>query len=171
MSEEINKYLTEAMGEIKLLKGGVALIDKSDLKCVSGFKWTTNDRGYVVRWYRDWDGFRRCEYLHRVLMDFPSETVDHINNDRLDNRRLNLRVCSIAQNNHNRPPNKNKMYSDYKGVTFDKRRNNYVAQIMHKGKNIYLGAHTLEIDAVEAYNEKAYELFGEYAYLNEVIDE
>ena len=91
--------------------------------------------------------------------------VDHINHDGLDNRRSNLRVCTIAQNLKNRRPVRGKGVK-YKGVIFIKARKKFRTCIQCGEKTLNLGYFDDEISAGKAYDEKARELFGEYAYLN-----
>ena len=97
----------------------------------------------------------------------PKVCVDHINHDKLDNRRENLRLCTHAENMQN-VPNYSRGKSKYKGVSFDdrKRVKKWRALIVFEKKQIYLGMHLTEEDAAIAYNEKATELFGEFACLN-----
>ena len=103
--------------------------------------------------------------MHREIMHAPKGmVVDHIDGNSLNNRRSNLRLCTVSQNHQNR----RRTYgsSKYKGAWWDKRRNKWVAAITFKGKYIYLGFFDNEIDAGKAYDRKAAELFGEFAYLN-----
>ena len=78
---------------------------------------------------------------------------------------MNLRLCTQAQNIYNALPRLN-CTSKYKGVYRNKKTNRYHAAIQHKGKKFYLGSFKNEIDAAKAYDKKAKELFGEFAYLN-----
>jgi len=56
--------------------------------------------------------------------------------------------------------------SKYKGVRYDKRRDKWIAEITYKGKKHYLGAFEDEVEAAQAYDAKAAQLFGQYARLN-----
>ena len=94
--------------------------------------------------------------------------VDHINNDPNDNRVVNLRWCTQQQNCWNRTKHVNTT-SKYKGVTWNKLCNKWIAQIGYNGKVIYIGLFKDEKDAGRAYNVKAKEMFGEFAKLN-IID-
>ncbi len=58
--------------------------------------------------------------------------------------------------------------SQYKGVSFHKQHNRWVSQIIRDKKIYNLGLFDSELEAVQMYNTKAKELFGEYAYLNEI---
>ena len=97
------------------------------------------------------------------------KVIDHINHNGLDNRKENLRFVTRAQNQQNRRSTKNSS-SQYKGVGWHKASNKWRAKIGHKGKQTYLGLFTCEHQAALAYNEKALELWGENALLNEVED-
>ena len=98
--------------------------------------------------------------MARLIMYAPEGMdVDHKNGDPLDNRRKNLRVCTHRQNCQGRRPNKNCL-SKYKGVSWFKGK--WTAMINQK----YLGRFDNEINAAKAYDEKAKELYGEYAYIN-----
>jgi len=108
---------------------------------------------------------RKVISLHRLLMHPPEDMqVDHINGNGLDNRRKNLRVCTNAQNNANKPPQKNSK-SSFKGVY--KRGNRYRARIGHHArdrKNI--GYFLTKEEAARAYDREAIKRYGEFAYTN-----
>ena len=112
-------------------------------------------------------------YLHHLIIGKPQKgkVIDHKNHDGirtgLDNRKDNLREVTVAQNGQNRRSNKNSS-SQYKGVAWHKRSKKWEVKIQHKGKQTFLGYHTCEHQAALAYNEKATELWGENALLNEV---
>lgn len=105
--------------------------------------------------------------MHTFLLN-PEEgfVVDHINGDTLDNRRDNLRVCTQRENLLNSKAQTNSKYSKFKGLCFYKHLNKYVVNIGHNGVNHIVGYFTDEIEAAKAYDKKAKELFGEFAYLN-----
>ncbi len=104
--------------------------------------------------------------MHRLIANAPAHLlVDHIDHDGLNNRKANLRLCSIAQNNQNSRPNRNAA-SKYKGVSWAQSCRKWFARIRPNRKTIYLGLFTDEIEAALAYDRKAKELFGEFAYLN-----
>lgn len=91
--------------------------------------------------------------------------VDHINRDRLDNQRQNLRVVTRQQNAQWRQGLPNST-SRFKGVGLYKRRNIWRAYIKTNGKIIHLGYFDSEEDAARAYDTSAKRLFGDFAYTN-----
>ena len=109
---------------------------------------------------------RKTVILHRLIMDAPKDkVVDHINHNELDNRKVNLRICSKADNSRNRSKVKNST-SKYLGVNLGKGLKKYRVAIRKNYKPIHIGYFKNEIDAAKAYDEKAKELHGEYANLN-----
>lgn len=105
--------------------------------------------------------------LHRLAWlymtgEFPEYTIDHKNNNRADNRFLNLRKATKAENKYNSKIRDSK--TGYKGVS--KRCGNFRATIGYKYKVIHIGTYKTPEEAAQAYNEKALELYGEFARLN-----
>jgi hypothetical protein len=142
----------------------VILVDPEDEYLLECFGWCIDSHGYAVATIN-----YSKHYLHRLIMNAvrTSLYVDHINGNKLDNRRSNLRLCTHRDNLNNRPRNKNNK-SGYKGVYLHKVNKNWVARIQVNGKYISLGSYSDIIDAAKAYNEAAIKYFGEYAYLNKV---
>ena len=97
--------------------------------------------------------------------EWAEDLVDHINRKRGDNRWCNLRECNASQNRSNSTINKNNT-SGYKGV--HKFRNRWKALIHHYGISVYIGCYGTREEAALAYNEKATELKGQFACLNEL---
>lgn len=105
--------------------------------------------------------------LHRLLLSCEEWlVVDHINWNFLDNRKINLRKCTIWQNTFNQWIRKNKN-SKYKWVYYDKYRNRYCAKITKEWKTT-LKYFDNELEWALFYNKNAIELFWEYARLNEL---
>ena len=157
---------TPGVAEIPLTKGAVALIDERDLPLVANVKWCLCN-GYAVRSVRQPSGKTKHFRMHRVIMDAPDDMeVDHIDGDRLNNRRSNLRLCTSEQNTHNRPKHNTGGSRIYKGVR--KRNNRYVAEICVARKNISLGSFLTAEDAAHAYDCAAIKYHGEFANLNGV---
>lgn len=111
--------------------------------------------------------------LHRVILSrmigrelSSNERVDHINSNGLDNRRENLRLANHSQNMQNRRKNKNNT-SGYKGVTWYKRLNKWLAQISVNNTHIYLGLFDDPESAYVAYCEAAKRYFDRFARLED----
>jgi hypothetical protein len=132
------------------------ICDDEDYELLSSFKWSIS-RGYAL-YCKD----NKVESCHRLLTNCPKGLqVDHINGNRLDNRRENLRIVTSQQNNMNRSIGKNNT-SGYKGVTYKTRDKKFAAQIKLNGKIKSLGHFHTAIEANQVYQAKALELFGEY---------
>jgi len=161
------------MKKIKLTQGRFAIVDDEDYEIFSSFNWYTSSSGYAIRMSLKSEhksNKRKTIILHRIIVKCPEgKEVDHINGDRLDNRRTNLRVCSHQQNTRNvRMPFTNT--TGYKGVTSNNscKVNPWAAKIWCNERLIYLGGYPTKEEAALAYNKKAKELFGEFALLNKV---
>lgn len=139
----------------------VFIFDYDDLPFALKHTWKINKGGYVST-----SGDHRILFHREVIGALPDDIVDHINLNKLDNRKANLRICKQRENCYNKPPNQTKNSSKYKGVFRARGNKNFFAQIGYLNKMIYIGTFENEIDAAKAYDEKAKELFGEYAYLN-----
>lgn len=101
--------------------------------------------------------------------EWPKDMVDHINQIRDDNKWGNLRECTNSQNQSNRPKPKDNT-SGYKGVSWHKRNNRWISSIRINGKLKHLGTFTNIHEAAKAYNDRASELFGNFACLNEISE-
>jgi len=143
--------------------GKFALVDDEDFEKLNQYKWHVYKIGYIYARVS-----KKYTYMHRLIMDArKGMEVDHINHDKLDNQKSNLRICTRQQNEHNQKPQKNGS-SQYKGVCFHKSRNKWQAMIRFNGIKQYIGCYPTEAEAAHAYNLKATELFGEFAFLNEI---
>jgi len=152
--------------EILLTKGKVAIVDDADYEYLSRWKWQVSKQGYARRTYYN-NGKRTKLFMHlAILQPPPGFIIDHINGNSLDNRRENLRLATPSQNNANRHRPNPKIHSQYKGVTLDTRRHRWYAQISHNDCVIHIGTFTNELEAAKAYDAKAKEFFGEFAYTN-----
>ncbi len=109
--------------------------------------------------------------MHRQILGAEKgQQVDHINRNRLDNRRSNLRMCTPSENAKNAGKRRDGLTSNYKGVFFIARNGKYSAAIQVDRKRVSLGYYAVEEDAAYYYNEKAKELHGEFAFLNDLPD-
>jgi len=166
-----NKFTVRDDGtvEIMLTQGKVALIDEDDMPLVEAHKWYADKNRrtfYAVRNAIIGNGKRSLLKMHRVILG-PSAgyECDHVNGDGLDNRRVNLRVCTSLENRHNRRPQQ-QVTSAYKGVSWDKHAGKWRARIHINGKLRYLGRFANERDAASAYDAVACRHFGEFARPN-----
>lgn len=147
---------------IPLTRGRFALISWRDLEIVIKYKWCYSGPGYAQA---NLGNYRR-DYMHRVILNLPKGVfVDHVNGDKLDNRRSNLRTASRSENARNRRSNRTST-SRFLGVSWCAPRRKWKAQIAVKSKNTFIGRYDLEEDAAKAYDSRASELFGEFANLN-----
>ncbi len=157
------------MKKIPLNKGKAALVDDADYEVIKSYTWFFSDLGYAKTTI--WKNNKATQLrMHHMIngKTKKGEYTDHINGNKLDNRRENLRICTNAENMRNRPaPSSNT--SGYKGVTWHKQRNRWAARIKVFYKSIHLGLFDSKKDAAKAYNMAAKKHFGKYAYLNKII--
>ena len=121
-----------------------------------------NWRGYVSIWINGTQ-----YYAHRLAWAlqngaWPINDIDHINENKSDNRILNLRIASRSENMFNRGRNKNNT-SGVKGVSFCKATNKWRAQITVDRKGVNIGRFDTQEEAANAYISKAREVRGEFA--------
>lgn len=160
------------MKQIILTQGKIALVDDEDYTVLVQYRWCVKYDPSIDTWYavsRTPRPEHKQILMHRMVLHLtnPSEFVDHIDHNGLNNCRSNLRACCNKQNQHNRRKVKNKT-SEYKGVAWIKTHKKWRATIMEKGKNRFLGYFNTEKEAAKAYNEKALEMFGAFALLNKI---
>ena len=166
LAPELVEALAEGAKLIPLTQDKFAIVDAEDYEWLNQYKWyaSRNENGdyYAKRMER---GTRRQIIMHRVITEAPPGLlVDHRNHNGLDNRRSNLRICTKAENVRNQLPRGGT--SRYKGVSWSKSNKKYAATIRCNKQRFHLGWFDDEIAAAKAYDEKARELFGEFAYLN-----
>lgn len=146
------------MKEIPLTQGKVALVDDEDYPQLSDIAWYCH-RGYAVT-----SIFSRktTVLMHRLILLPPEKLqVDHINHNKLDNRRANLRLATQTQQNGNRL--KFLGTSRFKGVSWRNRPKCWLVQC----HQTYVGSFEDEIEAAKAYNAAALKYWGDFAHLNE----
>lgn len=141
---------------VPLSQGLVAVIDEADAEAVLRFKWSASFDGrrrtkpsalratYV-------DGVRSTVTMHRQIMGLSKGDgleVDHLDFDRLNNRRSNLLVVTGARNKQRQPARAGS--SQFVGVTWDLQRGLWRAQIQVDGTVVNLGRFKTEREAADA---------------------
>ena len=141
--------------------GLFATVDAADYEEVRKYRWRAIRHGRKVYAATRKNG--RTVYMHRMLMrPRKGYVVDHIDGNALNNRRCNLRVCTPAQNLTNKAPRGGS--SRFIGVY--RAKDKWVAHVTCSGKHYHVGVFADEVEAAKARDRKAYELHGEYVYLN-----
>lgn len=136
---------------------GVVIIDTEDVNKCKKHKWFLSKRGYPTSRI---NGKLIC--LHKYI--FSAENIDHIDRDRFNNRKSNLRECSYSQNIMNQTSRGGT--GRYKGVWFDKKNNKWAAAIRYNNERKSLGRFHDEKEAALAYNRAAKKHHKEFACLN-----
>ena len=147
------------------------LVDDEDYPMMSAIEWKVQHCGYAWGYVRreiaEKYGIERgMAYSHRIIAKTPKGmTTDHINLNKLDNRKENLRICTQKENTMNRPKRKDGKTSKYVGVSWSKSNKCFLASMFVDGKRKHVRAES-ERHAAELYNEYAKRTFGEFARLN-----
>lgn len=127
----------------------VAFLDFED-RALAEHRWCLNTMGYAQRYGRV-EGRRTVFLMHREVLGLvhgDGTQCDHINRDKLDNRRSNLRPATNAQNGQNVPSHGKT--SSHRGVSWNTKHGNWRAQASVDGRNHHLGCFDREEDAAEA---------------------
>ena len=166
----INGEVSEIiMRNVKYEEIGRAIVDTEDLPMLQEYHWSLGSDGYA---YSHSKGYPNVK-MHRLIAKTPEGKItDHINCNRLDNRKINLRHVTDSQNAQNMSAwLKGTKHSKYKGVSLLKNREYplkkpWLAYIGASGKRKYLGYYATEEEAAHVYDKAAKELFGEFAKPN-----
>ena len=143
------------MKNIILNQNSFAIVDDEDFEFLNQWKWSMDGKGYACH-----QGMK----MHRVITDAPANMFcDHINGNRLDNRKCNIRFVTNKQNIWNQKK-KSTNTSGYKGVSFQNGK--WHSKITANGKQYHIGYYETKEEAAKAYDEKAKELHGDYARTN-----
>lgn len=127
------------------------LVDAADFVWLNEYRWGGAARGYASRY--DSTGRQRI-YMHREIMGLARDderVVDHINGEPLDNRRANLRIVTQAENAQNTSAKGGT--STHRGVSWDRRRGAWRAQIRLRGRLRFLGYFDEESEAAAAVDD------------------
>ena|ERR1035437_5844174 len=157
--------------KIPLSQNKFATIDAEDFQRVNQFKWTVSKLGYpqaIINSYKKGQKHNKILtsiYLHRLILNFPKQSMDHIDNNKLNCQKSNLRLCTQKQNARNQSI-KSSNTSGYKGVSWSKTMNKWEARINPDYKAMVLGYFNNKVSAAIAYDEAAKKHFGEFARTN-----
>lgn len=147
-------------------EGKFALVSKEDFEFLCQWTWNATPKGYAIRTCRAIE--KKTVYMHvevakRCGIFSEGLQVDHINREKLDNRRANLRSTTNQMNQANVGLSKNNS-SGAKGVSYrPDRKKPWIARIGVNGKRIQIGSFNTKQEAIEAYSIAAREHFGEFA--------
>ena len=158
-----NKYIKHQDGYVECVtkKGEVIKVDAEDVEILKLHNWVVASK-YAITYIK-----RYPLPMQNYIINPPKGyIVDHINRDRLDNRKCNLRIATTQQNGMNRTKCGSNYTSKYKGVSKDKKK--WIAQITKDGKRTLIGRYETQEEAARAYNQSAIETFGDFAWLNKV---
>lgn len=146
---------------ITLSNGQQTQVSDEDFIFLSGFNWHFDGLGYAQAWIEG-----RQQKLHRLIakrMGLNCQNqIDHIDGDGLNNQRENLRAATHSQNLMNTGKQSNNT-SGYKGVTWQKREQKWLARIMVNNKLHDLGYYNTKEAAAFAYKIAAKKYCGEFA--------
>ena len=164
-TRKFNKYdITGEYGKGYLINGEEFLFDLVYHDLIKNYYWHKNNRGYIVSNTRG-----KAIKLHRLMLNCYNSkiTIDHINHNKLDNRRCNLRFVSRSQNGMNSKIHSNNT-SGVSGVNWDKKLNKWIVRITVDYKRIYLGSFDSFEKAKERRLNAEEKYYGEYSYKNSI---
>lgn len=138
------------------------MVDDEDYEWACLHTWHLTAKGYAATHF---SGNSKLRMHREIIKAPPGIEVDHIDGNKLNNCRSNLRLATTAQNQANRVM-RNKD-TGYIGVSFDPRSPSpYVARISKDNKILHIGRYKDPVEAAKDYDKKALELRGEFAVLN-----
>lgn len=164
----IEKFNNKDIKIIKTINKNI-LVSEEHIWVLENYKWIINKDGYVVTKIN-----KKSWRLHRyifieILKQIPNDDhiIDHINGDKLDNRKENLRILTKSENSRNRLKHKGST-SKYYGVSYDKNRNKWILNVTSSDNITYSCRYNEELHAAYHYNILVKELNLVYNKLNEI---
>jgi hypothetical protein len=168
-SERFRKYntydLTGDYGIGYTSKGEEFYFDLEDYDKIKDYCWGIHHTGYVCSRIRETNEYIA---LHRLILNLEqNKIVDHINHNKIDNRKFNLRITNVHGNAINKRTQKNNT-SGHSGVSYHKAQKKWCARIPINKKRIHLGYFTNKEDAIAARKTAEIKYFGEFRYQPEL---
>jgi hypothetical protein len=146
--------------KIPLGRGLYALVDDEDYEQLSKLNWHLHQS-------KNNDGYYASSNLkmHRLITNAPPGTVvDHINGNKLDNRKKNLRLCTNAENQQNTKSRGGT--SQYKGVHYNQKSGKWMGAFVFNSTRYYCGTYASEKECARAVDKKRKEVCDSFAVLN-----
>ena len=152
-----NKYIFKVDHiEIYTIKNQIIFIDLEDYELIKNYSWYVSSKGYA---YSKKD--KKHISMHRLIMNPGKFQIDHINHNKLDNRKSNLRISTNQENQFNRLISKNNK-SGYNGVYFNSQCGKWCAQLKINGECV-LNKLFLKIEDAVTARKKAENKYFKYA--------
>jgi hypothetical protein len=162
------KYIETGQTRSDVKRKWLVMVDDEDYDFLNQHYWQV-DKFKSVGCHTKVDGKRKNILIHRLIMKPPKGVeIDHIDGNRLNNQKSNLRFATSSQNKINRGARKD-CKSGYKGVSWHKQRNCWTSRLMIDGKYQHLGLFKDKHKAAQVYNDNALKHYGEYAWLNKIV--
>lgn len=165
MNKKTNKYdLSGSYGIGYTYNGNKFFFDLDDYALIKDYSWHFTSRGYLEA-SSNINGVKCNIMMHRLIMGVidKNDYIDHINHDKFDNRKSNLRIVSNSQNQMNKGIVGNNT-SGHRGVSFNQKTQKWFAYICKNNKHIHLGCFDKIEDAIRKRKEAESVYFGEYNY-------
>ena len=148
------------MREILLTQGKKTIVDDEDYEKLNCYKWCAHKMDkhiYAAHSFRIENKWKQIPITHIILNVPKGMIVDHINGNTLDNRKYNLRICTVSVNGQNRHNINGK--SQYLGVYWFQQYEKWGARITKDKERYFLGYFENEVEAALAYNKTAIDLY------------
>ena len=133
-------------------------VDLVDIERILQHKWCVDSDGYAISTV----GNKQLK-LHRFVFGDTNMMIDHIDRDKLNNTKSNLRECTASQNSQNVVKSGRKPVGGFKGVNYQRKQGTWRARICVNGDYIYLGTFKDFEDAKRARIEAENKYFKEFS--------